>query len=189
MYDPAPHNLPAIIERHCRDLGIICGSASKAYAMTGWRCGWSIGPAAAIAAQHALQSHATSNVSSITQQAAIEALTGSQEPVAQMLAEYRRRRDALHAWLAVDARLRIVKPAGAFYLFPDVSEIISAAGFSTATELAEALLHEARVAVTPGEAFDAPGFIRLSYATSMDVLREGSERMLAFIAARTSARI
>src|SRR4029077_9566695 len=69
IYDPTPHNLPAVLNRQCRDLSVICGSASKAYAMTGWRCGWSIGPAPAIAAQTALQSHATSNVSSITQKA------------------------------------------------------------------------------------------------------------------------
>jgi len=187
IYDPSAHNLPAVIDRHCRDLGIICGSASKAYAMTGWRCGWSLGPAPAIAAQHALQSHSTSNVSSITQKAVAEALTGSQEPVAQMLAEYRRRRDALHAWLSADARLRIVKPFGAFYLFPDMSGVLADAGFGSTNEFAEVLLDEARVAVTPGEAFDAPGFIRLSYATSMETLKEGSARLLEFIAKRTSS--
>ena len=69
IYDAVPHNLPRVLDRYCRDFSVICGSASKAYAMTGWRCGWSIGPAAVIAAEHALQSHATSNVSSITQQA------------------------------------------------------------------------------------------------------------------------
>jgi aspartate aminotransferase len=189
IYDPSPHNLPGVVERHCRDLGMICGSASKAYAMTGWRCGWSLGPAAAIAAQHALQSHATSNVSSITQQAALAALTGSQEPVRQMLAEYRSRRDHLYEWLTADSRLRCVKPAGAFYLFPDVTEVMAQAGFATASAFAEALLDEARVAVTPGEAFDAPGFIRLSYATSLETLREGSRRLLAFVARRTAEAV
>lgn len=189
IYDPSAHNLPAVIDRHCRDLGIICGSASKAYAMTGWRCGWSLGPAAAIAAQHALQSHSTSNVSSITQKAVAEALTASQEPVAQMLAEYTRRRDALHGWLSADPRLRIVKPSGAFYLFPDMSGVLADAGFGSTNEFAEALLDEARVAVTPGEAFDAPGFIRLSYATSMETLREGSARLLEFIAKRTVSAV
>lgn len=189
IYDPTPHNLPAVIDRHCKDLGVICGSASKAYAMTGWRCGWSLGPVPAITAQHALQSHATSNVSSITQKAVVAALTGSQEPVTTMLDEYRRRRDALHQWLTVDGRIRCVKPAGAFYLFPDLRAVLAHAGFATTTEFAEALLDEARVAVTPGEAFDAPGFIRLSYATSMETLREGSQRLLAFVARRTTARV
>ncbi|HUR35204.1 MAG TPA: pyridoxal phosphate-dependent aminotransferase [Vicinamibacterales bacterium] len=184
IYEASPHNLVAVIDRHCKDLGIICGSASKAYAMTGWRCGWSLGPAAAIAAQHALQSHATSNVSSITQKAVVEALNGSQEPVKDMLAEYRKRRDALHAWLTADPRIRVVTPAGAFYLFPDVSRVLADAGFASTNAFAEALLDEARVAVTPGEAFDAPGFVRLSYAASMDTLREGSARLLEFVASR-----
>jgi aspartate aminotransferase len=180
IYDAVPHNVPAVIARYCGDLGVVCGSASKAYAMTGWRCGWSIGPARVIAAEHALQSHATSNVSSITQKAAVAALTGSQEPVGAMLAEYRRRRDNLHQWLSADPRIRCSKPAGAFYLFPDITELLADTGFATSTEFATALLDEARVAVTPGEAFDAPGFIRLSYATSMETLRQGSSRLLEF---------
>jgi len=188
IYDPVPHNVPAIIERHCKDLGVICGSASKAYAMTGWRCGWSLGPAAAIAAQQALQSHSTSNVSSITQKAVAAALTGSQAPVKAMLDEYRRRREALHTWLSAEGRIRIVRPAGAFYLFPDVSGILAEAGFGSTAEFAETLLDESRVAVTPGEAFDAPGFIRLSYATSMETLREGSARLLEFVASRCGVR-
>jgi aspartate aminotransferase len=182
IYDPTPHNLPAVLNRYCRDLSVVCGSASKAYAMTGWRCGWSIGPAAVIAAQNAIQSHATSNVSSITQKAVIAALTGSQETVTTMLDEYRRRRDSLHQWLTADPRVRCSKPAGAFYLFPDLREALSQGGFGSTNEFAQALLDECRVAVTPGEAFEAQGFVRMSYATSMDNLREGSSRMLEFIA-------
>jgi aspartate aminotransferase len=182
IYDPTPHNLPAVLQKHCPELAIICGSASKAYAMTGWRCGWSIGPAAVIAAQGAIQSHATSNVSSITQKAVTAALTGSQEPVAVMLGEYRQRRDRLHEWLSADPRIRCVKPAGAFYMFPDLGEILASGGFASTTDFAQAFLDESRVAVTPGEAFDAPGFVRMSYATSMNHLREGSRRLLEFIA-------
>jgi len=182
IYDPTPHNLPAVLQKHCPDLAVICGSASKAYAMTGWRCGWSIGPAAVIAAQSAIQSHATSNVSSITQKAVTAALTGSQEPVALMLTEYRKRRDSLHDWLTADPRIRCVKPAGAFYMFPDLSEVLAAGGFATTTDFAQTLLDESRVALTPGEAFDAPGFVRMSYATSMNHLREGSRRLLEFVA-------
>jgi aspartate aminotransferase len=181
IYDAVPHNLPAVLDRHCRDFSIICGSASKAYAMTGWRCGWSIGPAAVIAAENALQSHATSNVSSITQKAVVAALTGSQAAVGRMLEEYRVRRDHLHEWLAADPRLRCRKPAGAFYLFVDISDALSVDGIRTSAEFAQALLDEARVAVTPGEAFDAPGFLRLSYATSLDTLREGSRRLVEFV--------
>jgi aspartate aminotransferase len=98
-----------------------------------------------------------------------------------MLAEYRHRRDQTCEWLAAEPRIRLVKPAGAFYLFPDVSEFLSADGIRTTGELAQALLDDARVAVTPGEAFDAPGFLRLSYATSLDVLQRGTEKLLAFM--------
>jgi aspartate aminotransferase len=181
IYDATPHNLPLVLDTHCRDLAIICGSASKAYAMTGWRCGWTLGPAAVVAAQSAIQSHATSNVSSITQKAVVAALTGSQEPVTAMLSEYRTRRDTLHGWLTADSRLRCRKPDGAFYLFVDVSDVLAVDGLRTSTDLAQALLNEARVAVTPGEAFDAPGFVRISYAASLETLREGSRRMLEFV--------
>jgi aspartate aminotransferase len=183
IYDAVPHNLPGVLDRHCREFSVICGSASKAYAMTGWRCGWSIGPAAVIAAEHALQSHATSNVSSITQQAVVAALTGSQATVHEMRDEYRRRRDRLYEWLTADPRIRCRKPAGAFYMFVDIGDALSVDGIRTSSEFAQALLDEARVAVTPGEAFDAPGFLRLSYATSMETLREGSRRLVEFVRA------
>src|SRR5262245_4415699 len=97
IYDDVPHNLAAVLARTCRDLTVLCGSASKTYAMTGWRCGWAIGPGNVIAAAGALQSHSTSNVTSITQKAVVQALTGSQAPVRAMLDEYRSRRDQLHA--------------------------------------------------------------------------------------------
>ena len=181
IYEAVPHNLPGVLNRHCRDLAVICGSASKAYAMTGWRCGWTLAPAAVIAAEHAIQSHATSNVSSITQKAVVAALTGSQEPVTAMLGEYRRRRDMLYGLLTADPRLRCRLPAGAFYLFVDVGDALSVDGLRTSTDFAQALLAEARVAVTPGEAFDAPGYVRISYATSVQNLREGSRRMLEFV--------
>src|SRR5215470_3827753 len=179
IYDQVPHNLPRVLAAKHRDQTVLCGSSSKAYAMTGWRCGWQLGPSDVIAASSALQSHSTSNVTSITQKAAVAALTGSQAPVTAMLDEYRTRRDALHGWLTADARLRCRKPAGAFYMFVDISEVLSIDGYRTSADFVDALLEEQRVAVTPGEAFDAPGFIRISYATSMEKLREGSQRLLA----------
>jgi aspartate aminotransferase len=188
IYDPTPHNLPGVLTQHCRDFAVICGSASKAYAMTGWRCGWTIAPASVVAAQNAIQSHATSNVNSITQKAVLAALTGSQAPVKAMLDEYRTRRDNLHQWLTADPRIRCQKPAGAFYLFPDLRAVIAETGFSSSNEFAQALLDEARVAVTPGEAFEAPGFVRMSYATSMENLREGCRRLLEFVAKRSAQR-
>jgi len=188
IYDAVPHNLAAVLNRHCRDLAVLCGSASKAYAMTGWRCGWALGPADLVAAAGAIQSHATSNVSSITQKAAVEALTGSQAPVRAMLDEYRTRRDRLSDWLADEPLLKCRKPVGAFYMFVDIGDVLSADGFRTSNDFAQALLDDARVAVTPGEAFDAPGFIRISYATSLELLREGSRRLLSFVRTHAGAR-
>jgi aspartate aminotransferase len=184
IFEDVPHNLPRVLATHCRDLSVICGSASKAYAMTGWRGGWAIGPGDAVAAFAAIQSHATSNVSSITQKAVVAALTGSQAPVDQMRDEYRRRRDRVCSWLSADARLKFTPPAGAFYLFVDVRETLQPD--ETTSAFADALLDVTRVAVTPGEAFDAPGFIRLSFATSMANLEEGTTRLLAFVRSRTN---
>jgi aspartate aminotransferase len=181
IYDPVPHNLLKVVTTRMRDRAVYCGSASKAYAMTGWRCGWAIGPAAVISACNALQSHSTSNACSITQRAAEAALNGPQSYVTAMLEEYRHRRDQLCEWLSAEPRLRLVKPSGAFYLFPDVSEFLSADGVRTSAELGNVLLNEARVAITPGEAFDAPGFIRISYATSLDVLERGTARIIEFV--------
>ena len=181
IYDPVPHNLPKVLASRMRERTVLCGSASKAYAMTGWRCGWAIGPAAVIGACNALQSHSTSNACSITQRAAEAALNGPQTYVTDMLHEYRDRRDRVCEWLSAEPRIRLVKPAGAFYLFPDVSEFLSPDGIRTTAQLGTALLDEARVAVTPGEAFDAPGFIRISYATSLDVLQRGTSRILEFV--------
>jgi aspartate aminotransferase len=181
IYDPVAHNLPRVLVERMRDRTVLCGSASKAYAMTGWRCGYALGPAALVSACNALQSHSTSNVCSITQKAVTAALNGPQTCVTEMLDEYRVRRDQLCEWLSAEPRLRLQKPAGAFYLFPDASEFLSPDGIRTTSDLAQALLDEARVAITPGEAFDSPGFFRLSYATSMTELKRGTERILAFV--------
>ena len=188
VYDPVPHNLIGALARHNRDHSVLCGSASKVYAMTGWRCGWAVGPAPLVNACNAIQSHSTSNVCSITQKAVEAALRGPQDCVREMLDEYRRRRDQLCEWLSADPRIGLTRPSGAFYLFPDVSEFLSPDGFRTSAELATSLLNEAHVALTPGEAFDAPGFLRLSYATSMKELERGSHRILEFLATRTGAR-
>ena len=180
IYEPVPHNLVKIVLDRYRDRAVLCGSASKAYAMTGWRCGWTIAPSPVIAACNTIQGHATSNIASMTQKAALAALTGPQDAVTRMLDEYRERRDRVHAWLTAHPGIRCVKPSGAFYLFPDISEVLSPTGIRTAGEFAQALLDQARVAVTPGEAFDAPGHVRISYATSMEKLHEGATRILKF---------
>lgn len=188
VYDSHPHNLVRIlVERH-GDRTVICSATSKAYAMTGWRCGWAIAPAAAIAAFNAVQGHSTSNVCSITQKAAVAALAGPQESVDAMRREYLTRRDRVYEWLTEDPRFSCVKPRGAFYLFPYVVDVLESTGLSTTAEFAEALLRDARVALTAGEGFDAPGYLRLSYATSLDRLREGVTRIHEFVRRRSAIR-
>jgi aspartate aminotransferase len=181
IYEDVPHKLPRVLADRLRSHAILCGSASKSYAMTGWRCGWTLGPAPIISAANALQSHSTSNVCSISQKATVAALQGPDSTVKAMLEEYRVRRDQLHAWLTADPRIKCVKPSGAFYLFIDISALLSPDGIRTSAEFAERLLHEAHVALTAGEAFEAPGFLRISYATSMAQLREGVKRIQGFI--------
>ncbi len=184
IYEPVPHNLVKILTDRHRERSVLCGSASKAYAMTGWRCGWAIAPPAFVSACNTVQGHSTSNVSSIAQKAAVEALTGPQDAVTAMRDEYRSRRDQTLAWLTEDARVECLKPGGAFYLFPYIAELLAPSGVRTSAEFSEALLQQARVAVTAGEGFDAPGFMRISYATSLERLREGITRIREFVQAR-----
>ena len=180
IYEPVPHNLPRVLfERH-RDRTVLAGSASKSYAMTGWRCGWTIAPKSLTAVFNTIQGQTTSNITSITQKAALAAVSGSQEPVEAMLREYHTRRDSIHGWLTAHPAIQCVKPGGAFYLFPDISGLLSPDGVRTSAEFAEALLEKEYVAVTAGEGFDAPGYLRISYATSMERLREGATRFLRF---------
>jgi aspartate aminotransferase len=180
IYEAVPHNLPRTLIDRMRDRTVLACSASKAYAMTGWRCGWVLGPAQLISACNALQSHSTSNVASISQKATLAALTGPQASVQAMLDEYRVRRDKLHAWLSEDPRFDCQKPAGAFYMFPRITDLLSPAGVRTSADFAKALLDHARVALMAGEAFDSPGYLRLSYATSIERLREGVSRIFEF---------
>jgi aspartate aminotransferase len=184
VYDAAPPNLVRVLVDRVRDRAVICGAASKAYAMTGWRCGWALAPAKAITAFNAIQGHSTSNVASITQKAAVAALAGPQDALESMRAEYKRRRDAVWEWLTEDSRFTCLKPRGAFYLFPNAVDALAPAGVRTTAAFAEALLDEAHVALTAGEGFDAPGYLRISYATSLDRLREGVTRIQEFIARR-----
>jgi aspartate aminotransferase len=180
IYDDVPHNLPRVLFEKHRDRTVLAGSASKSYAMTGWRCGWTVAPKELTAAFNVIQGQSTSNVTSITQKAVLAALTHSQDAVAVMLNEYRTRRDSLHGWLTANPLIKCVKPRGAFYLFPDISGLLGSDRLKTSAEFAEALLEKEHVAVTAGEGFDAPGYLRISYATSMDQLREGATRILRF---------
>lgn len=184
IYETAAHNIVKVLAERHRERSVVCSSASKAYAMTGWRAGWQIGPKDFISACNTLQGHTTSNVSSITQKALVAALTGAQDAVAAMCAEYKRRRDETLGWLTEDARVECLRPGGAFYLFPYIAEWLAPCGVKSSAAFADELLANARVALTAGEGFDAPGFVRISYATSRERLREGVTRLQEFVHAR-----
>jgi aspartate aminotransferase len=180
VYDAASHRIARIFSDAMHDRLVLCGSASKSYAMTGWRCGWLAGPRAVVAAGSALQSHETSNVNSITQKAVLAALTGPQDCVAAMRDEYEARRDRVIEWLrAEEPRLVPVIPKGAFYLFPDVRGFLGPR-CPTALEFTERLLADEHVVITAGEAFDGRGSVRVSFAASLDQLREGVRRLVRF---------
>jgi aspartate aminotransferase len=162
---------------------IVAGSLSKTYAMTGWRIGFALAPAEIIGGISKLQSHSTSNPTSISQKAAIEALNGPQESVGVMLAEYRKRRDFVIARLRQIPGVRVGEPQGAFYAYPNVS-VAYRNGITNSLQFAEKLLAEDFVAVVPGEAFGTNEHVRISYATSMQEIERGLDRMHRFIAKR-----
>ena len=181
VYDDKPHNLPAVLQEILPTRCVLVGSLSKTYAMTGWRCGWAIGPRELIDACSNIQSQCTSNASSISQRAGVVALTDSQDCVRAMQDEYLVRRDWMIEWIEKEPKISCAVPSGAFYVFPNISQLLSPETLRTSLEFATVLLQDGRLAVTPGEAFDAPGFIRISYAASLNQLREGMERFSRFV--------
>ena len=160
---------------------IMVNGVAKSYAMTGWRLGWMIAPADAAKAAANLQSHLTSNVSNISQRAAIAALTGDQAPIKKMLEAFDRRRKLAVSELSKISGMKTPTPQGAFYVYPDVTGLfgkeIDGKKFSTSLELADFILEKAEVALVPGEAFGPTGFLRLSYALGDDQLLEGIQRL------------
>jgi aspartate aminotransferase len=162
------------------DRFVVLGTASKSYCMTGWRIGWVLGPKRLIDACAALVSHSTQCPTAFAQFGAVEALTGPQKFVHDLVAEYRRRRDAIHEGLTAIPKVTCVAPAGAFYAFPNVARYLGP-GRPTSIELARRLLEEHKVAVVPGEAFAAPGYVRVSFARPLDELKEGVERIATFL--------
>src|SRR5205085_11887576 len=157
----------------------IAGSFSKTYAMTGWRMGYSLAPAEWTKAMLKVQGHSTSNANSIAQWAAVEALTGPQQSVGTMLAEYTARREWLLKALCDIPGIKCAKPEGAFYAFPDVRGCLK--DLKTSAEFAQRLLEDEHVVVTDGAGFGAEGFVRISYATSMEQIQEGMRRIRDFI--------
>ncbi|MGH9404548.1 MAG: pyridoxal phosphate-dependent aminotransferase [Terriglobia bacterium] len=166
---------------------VIVGSLSKTYSMTGWRVGFALGAEPLMKKMLNLQSHSTSNPTSISQKAAVEALTASQDSVRAMLSEYERRRNTivpgLRAIPGIDCRM----PQGAFYVYPNVSRVLERAGMASATEFAARLLEEVHVALVPGPAFGTREHVRITYAASEERIAEGLRRLKQFAASLVPA--
>ncbi len=169
-----------------RERCVVLNGVAKTYAMTGWRVGWLLGPDDVVAAATNLQSHATSNVANVSQRAAIAALSGDLDAVAEMRAAFERRGRLMHKLLTGIEGVTALEPQGAFYGFPNLSAYldrpIRGRTARTTVELCGLLLDEAKVAIVPGEAFDAPGYARLSYALGDDDLGEGCRRIADLLA-------
>jgi aspartate aminotransferase len=167
----------------CKEHLVVIGSLSKTYAMTGWRLGYALAPAPIVSALQKLQSQSTSNPTSIVQKAAVAALNGPQECVAEMRADYIRLRDQVVAGLRAIPGVTCTQPEGAFYAYPNVSSYFGRSGIQSASDVAGRLLREAGVVTVPGEGFGTREHIRVSYATSAAELEKGLGRMGKFFEA------
>jgi aspartate aminotransferase len=181
LYEDEPFSIASMPD--AKEHVVVAGSLSKTYAMTGWRIGFALAPKPLIDAMLKLQSHTTSNPTSVSQKAAIEALRGPQDSIPVMLAEYRKRRDYVVGRLRAIPGVKISEPKGAFYAYPNVS-VAYRNGISSALQFSERLLAEEHVAVVPGEAFGTSEHVRISYATSMKELARGLDRIERFIRER-----
>jgi aspartate aminotransferase len=187
-YEPhKPYSIASAVDS--KDHVVIIGSLSKTFAMTGWRIGYTLAPEALVQASIKLQSQSTSNPTSIAQYAALEAMRGSMDSVPVMLAEYTRRRRRIVDGLRAIPGITCEDPGGAFYAFPNISAHTTGNNplARSCTEITKLLLEKVQVAVVPGEAFGAPGYLRLSYATSIERIDEGLRRLGRFFSRAEAA--
>ena len=180
VYPPGEVFSAASLPAELRARLCIAGSFSKTYAMTGWRIGYALAPTEWTKAMLKVQGHSTSNANSIAQWAAIAALNGPQDSVASMLAEYTARRAYLLKALKEIPGMKCSEPEGAFYAFPDVRGCLKN-GLKTSSDFAQRLLEKEHVVVTDGAGFGTEGFVRISYATSMEQIQEGVKRIKRFV--------
>jgi len=160
---------------------IVINGVSKAYAMTGWRVGYAVGDPEIIAAMSKLTGQTTSNLTSVSQYAAIEALTGPQDSVDIMRQAFEERLNTIYPLLCEVPGFEVVKPQGAFYLFPNVKKAMEMKGYTDVTDFTTAILEEVGLALITGAGFGAPENVRLSYATDLDTLKEAVKRLKAFM--------
>ena len=183
IYDEAEHFTIASLSNEVKAKTIIINGVSKSYAMTGWRIGYAAGPEDIISGMGKIQGHSTSNPNSIAQKASVEALNGRQETIEEMRREFDQRRKYMIEKLNQIKGVSCLKPSGAFYAFPNVSKILekgvkyNGKRIINSFDLADFILKEAEVALIPGSAFEAEGYLRLSYATSMEDIKEGLDRI------------
>ncbi len=182
LYDGAVHGSPLGLGPEAKPVTLMIGSCSKTWAMTGWRIGWASGPRELISAMARLQSHLTSNPTSISQWAAVEALTGDQTAVGEMLAAFAERRDVALLQLRSMPGVSCCQPMGAFYAFPNIAGVLND-DIATSDDLATHLIDTANVVTVPGTAFGRDGFLRISFAIEIDRLREALDRMADSFAA------
>ncbi|EGO2722375.1 pyridoxal phosphate-dependent aminotransferase [Enterococcus faecalis] len=171
----------ATISEAIRQQTIIINGVSKTYAMTGWRIGFAVGDEKIIQAMTQLASQSTSNPVAVSQYAAIEALTGEQSTIEDMRQAFEKRLNHIYPKVAALPGVSLIKPEGAFYLFPNVKKTLEICGYDNVTNWVEDLLQEAHVALVTGEGFGAPEHVRMSYATDLMTLEKAIERMNDFI--------
>jgi aspartate aminotransferase len=181
IYGGAKHTSIAELSPELKEQTIIINGLSKSHAMTGWRIGFAAGNAKIIKAMTNLDSHSTSNPTTISQHGALAAYNGTQEPVEEMRQAFEERMNKVYERLITLPGISCVKPNGAFYLFPNAKEAVKITGFKTVDEWVEAILEEEKVALVPGSGFGAPDNVRLSYATSLDTIMEALDRIERFI--------
>lgn len=181
VYGENEHVSIAEISPEVKEKTIIINGVSKSHSMTGWRIGYAAGNERIIQAMTNLASHSTSNPTSIAQYAAIAAYEGPQEPVEIMRRAFEDRLNIIYEKLVQIPGFSCIKPQGAFYLFPNAKEAAELTGFRNVDEFVEALLEEEKVALVPGSGFGAPDNVRLSYATSLELLNKAIERIDRFV--------
>jgi len=183
VYDDAEHYSMASLGGKVKEKIITINGVSKSYAMTGWRIGYAAGPEDIIEGMSKIQGHSTSNPNSIAQKASVEALTGKQDTIIAMRKAFDERRKYMVSRLNQISGFSCLMPSGAFYAFPDINDILKKGikyqgnMIQTSLQLSDYILKEAEVAVVPGIAFEAEGYLRLSYAASMENIKEGLDRI------------
>ncbi|WP_339250037.1 pyridoxal phosphate-dependent aminotransferase [Sporosarcina sp. FSL W8-0480] len=181
IYGSEKHVSIAQISDDAKERTFIINGVSKSHSMTGWRIGYVAGNKDVVGAMTNLASHSTSNPTTTSQYATIEAYNGPQDAVEVMRKDFESRLERIYPLLQAIPGFKVIKPQGAFYLLPEVSETAAKTGFSSVDEFASALLTEAKVAVIPGSGFGSPNTIRLSYATSIDLLEEAVKRIHSYV--------